>query len=327
VRRCRTVVPHGGYCEARRGGPACAARSGRRGASPRGGARRAPRLAHGRRLLRLRLLAPGPGRSGLAYTLLDTAVLTRVVGWSLAPVRYRDLLPVRAAAYVVSLVNEQVGKGAIAVALRRRHRVPVAASASAMVFIMAAEFLSLSLWACVGYAVGHERLPPPFAAVPWIAGTGLAVVAAGHLGLTRTARGQDIGRRWTVLQAFRRATARRYLEVLGLRAPAMTVAIGVHTVAIGWFGVPVSPGETLGVLPVVLLGAATPGPLRAVSVAMWVGLFPAHPAQMAAFGLLMPLAFVMINALIGLAFLPAASRTLGAGSPTTRPADPSTPPS
>jgi hypothetical protein len=266
----------------------------------------------------------------LAYTLLDAAVLTRVVGWSLVRVPYRLLLPVRAAAYLVSLVNEQVGKGAIAVALRRRHGVPITAAASSMGFIMVAEYLSLCLWASVGYAVAHDRLPAVFSVVPWLAAVSLAVVVSGHLALRKTARGRRLGARWLVLGAFSRATPLRYVEVIALRAPAMTMAVVVHTAAIGWFGVQVGLGEMLGVLPVVLLASATPGPLRAVAVALWVALFPDHPARMAAFGVLQPVAFVLINALIGLAFLPAATRALDVsrGAPgATGPAGPSTPPS
>ena len=48
------------------------------------------------------------------YFLIDTLVVTRALNWFVAPIRYRDLLPVRASAYIISIFNEQIGKGAMA---------------------------------------------------------------------------------------------------------------------------------------------------------------------------------------------------------------------
>jgi hypothetical protein len=260
-----------------------------------------------------------------AFVVLDAVLLTRVVSWSVLPVRVRDMLPLRAAAYVLSLVNEPVGKGAVALALHRRYRVPVTTAASPLVFVMVAEFVSLSLWALAGWTVGRERLPEAFSAVPWIAGLGLGAVAVGQFALRSTARGRALTARRRVLGAFGRATPRRYAEVVALRAPAMALAVGVYTAALHWFGVSVTVTETIGMLPAVLLAAAVPGPMRAVAIAAWVALFPDDPARAAAFGLLQHLTFLLFNALIGLAFLPAALRSGGAGS--TPRAAPSTPPS
>jgi hypothetical protein len=248
----------------------------------------------------------------LLYVLLDAMVLWRVVSWSLVPVRYCEILPVRAAAYVLSIVNEQVGKGAIALALRRRHRVPLTAAASSLLFIMVGEYLSLLGWATAGVLLRGDRLPDVFRVVPWLAAGSLVAVCALHLAATRTAAGRDLCRRRHLWRAFGAATGRRYVEVVALRAPLMAAAVGAYTVAVRLFGVPVGFGEMLGYLPVVLFGAATPGPLRSVAVVLWVLLFPQYPAQMAAFGLLQHALFSLINAVVGMAFLRRATRELGA---------------
>ena len=56
------------------------------------------------------------------YLLIDTAVLWRVIRWFNANIPYKDLLPVRASTYIISILNEQVGKGAMALYLNRRVR-------------------------------------------------------------------------------------------------------------------------------------------------------------------------------------------------------------
>ena len=58
------------------------------------------------------------------FLLVDSLVAWRVIGWFNARLRYRDVLPIRASAYILSIVNEQVSKGAIALYLSRRHGVP-----------------------------------------------------------------------------------------------------------------------------------------------------------------------------------------------------------
>ena len=60
----------------------------------------------------------------------------------------------------------------------------------------------------------------------------------------------------------------------------------------------------------IFFGAATPTPLRAVAISMWVLLFPDHPAQMTAFGLVMHNFFIFFNAAIGLLFLRRANREI-----------------
>ena len=48
------------------------------------------------------------------YFLIDTLVVSRALKWFVTDIRYRDILPVRASAYIISLLNEQIGKGAMA---------------------------------------------------------------------------------------------------------------------------------------------------------------------------------------------------------------------
>jgi hypothetical protein len=48
------------------------------------------------------------------FFLIDSLVVWRVITWFHARIRYSEILPIRASAYILSLVNEQVSKGAIA---------------------------------------------------------------------------------------------------------------------------------------------------------------------------------------------------------------------
>ena len=100
------------------------------------------------------------------FFLIDSLVVWRVINWFNARVRYADILPIRGSTYIISILNEQVGKGVMAVYLNRRDGVPGWQVGSSMLFIMFCEFFYLLLWANVGYALQGDALPPQFGLLP-----------------------------------------------------------------------------------------------------------------------------------------------------------------
>jgi hypothetical protein len=244
------------------------------------------------------------------FFLIDSLIVWRVVNWFNARVRYVDILPIRGSTYILSIVNEQIGKGAMALYLHRRDHVPAWQVGSSMLFIMFCEFYYLLAWALVGFAIGWEHFPEIFQWIPRI-----AVAAAGFLAIWllyfRGVIAPDSAlRKRQILHAFRSAKLWQYGVILLLRSPALLAAVFVYTTALGLFGVEVSYLEMLGYLPVIFFGAATPGPMRAVAILLWVTLFPDNAAEMAAFGLVQHNFFIFFNAAIGLLFFKRANREL-----------------
>jgi hypothetical protein len=248
------------------------------------------------------------------FVLVDSVVVWRVIGWFNVRLRYADVLPIRASAYILSIVNEQVSKGAIAVYLSRRHGVPAWEVGSSMLFIMFCEFYYLLSWACVGALLRGAHLPQAFHRLPWVALGAAIFYVLWVLYFRGTIAPGNRLRDRQILHAFREAKPWQYATVIALRSPALLTAAFVYSRALGLFGVESSFGEMLGVLPLVFFGAATPGPMRAVAISMWVLLFPDHPAEMAAFGLVMHNFFIFFNAAIGLLFLRRANRELFASN-------------
>jgi hypothetical protein len=244
------------------------------------------------------------------FVLIDSVVVWRAISWFNARLRYADVLPIRASAYILSIVNEQVSKGAIAVYLSRRHGVPAWEVGSSMLFLMFCEYYYLLGWATLGVLLAWRRLPAVFHAIPW-----LALASAGAFGLLylffRGRVGGGIAlRERPLLRSFRIATIRHYATVIALRSPVMLAAVIVYTLALRLFGVTVGPGEMLGYLPVIFFGAAMPGPMHSVAIVLWVLLFPERPGEMTAFGFVQHNFFVLFNAGTGLLFLPRANREL-----------------
>jgi hypothetical protein len=244
------------------------------------------------------------------YLVFDSLVVWSVINWFNVKIRYADILPIRASAYILSLVNEQASKGAIALYLNRRDGVPGWEVGSSMLFIMFCEFYSLILWATVGILLRWSDFPNPFHVIPWI-----ALGAAFFFGLFHLFFSGKIGpgialRDRPIFRAFRRAKVWHYGAVIAMRAPLVIAGVVVYTLALRLFGGTVTMGQMLGYLPVIFFGAAMPGPMHSVAILFWVLLFPDKPGQMTAFGFVMHNFFIFFNAGVGLLFLRRATREL-----------------
>ena len=249
------------------------------------------------------------GYSGL-YFLIDTLVVSRALNWFITPVRYQDILPIRASAYIISIFNEQIGKGAMAYYLHRRDRVPGWEVGSVMLFVMFCEVFYLLFWATVGYAFSGPSLPPAFGLLPWLAAGAVPVFALWVLYFRGAILPGNSLRERRIFHAFRRADLKHYALFLVMRSPALLAAVAVYTTALNLFGVEASFLALLGYLPVIFFAAAVPTPMRAAAITFWVILFPENEGPMAAFGFVQHNFFILFNALIGVAFWPRAQRDL-----------------
>ena len=101
------------------------------------------------------------------FFLIDSHATWRLIRWfNTSDIKFTNMLPIRASAYILSRVNEQVGKGAMAVYLNRRDGVPGWEVGSSMLFIMFCEFYYLLAWAVVGAPTGCTY--GSTACIPWL---------------------------------------------------------------------------------------------------------------------------------------------------------------
>ncbi|HSH76526.1 MAG TPA: hypothetical protein VLA09_12630, partial [Longimicrobiales bacterium] len=243
------------------------------------------------------------------YFAIDTLVTTSALNWFLdKKIRYRDILPIRASAYIISIFNEQIGKGAMAYYLYRRDRVPGWEVGSVMLFIMFCEMFYLLTWATIGFFFGRETLPDAFGLMPWIGLGGAIVLTIWILFFRGAVLPANELRDRRIFHSFRRARPWHYGAFFLLRSPALLAAVVVYTTALGLFGVEASFLTLLPYLPVIFFAATVPTPMRAAAITSWVVLFPDNVGQMAAFGFVQHNFFIFFNALLGLLFWRRAQR-------------------
>jgi hypothetical protein len=238
----------------------------------------------------------------LFYFAIDTLVVTRALNWFISDIKYKDIMPIRASAYIISIFNEQVGKGAMAYYLNKRHQIPGWEVGSVMLFIMFCEVYYLLVWATIGYALGGSALPEVFGLVPYIAFAATILLAIWIAYFRGAILPGNKFRDRPVLHAFRMAKPWHYGAFFLLRSPALIGAIVVYTIALNLFGVEVSLLTLMPILPVIFFAAAVPTPMRAAAITFWVILFPENEGQMAAFGFVQHNFFILFNAAIGLVF-------------------------
>ncbi|MBL4821766.1 MAG: hypothetical protein JKY98_12370 [Gammaproteobacteria bacterium] len=246
----------------------------------------------------------------LIYFFIDTLVVTRALNWFIEPIKYKDILPIRASAYIISIFNEQIGKGAMAYYLNKRDQIPGWEVGSVMLFIMFCEMFYLLIWATIGFVFSSASLPEVFNIIPLIAlGAGIFFIL-WLLYFQGVILPNNQLRERRILHAFKLAKIKHYLAFFLLRSPALITAVFVYTIALGFFGVDASALNLLGYLPVIFFAATIPTPMRAAAITFWVILFPENAGQMAAFGFVQHNFFILFNALIGVMFWPRAQREL-----------------
>ena len=252
----------------------------------------------------------------LFFFSVDSHATWRAIRWFNAPqLRLVQVLPIRASAYILSLVNEQVGKGAMSLYLAKRHDVPGWQALSTMVMLGLMEIYQLLFFSGIGVLIYYELvqeastqirldfiLPAVFA--------GAVCYLPLHILFFRGVFGEFPKiRDAQIFRAFREARPIQYLLLLLFKAPNLIGAVLVYTFALQLFNVDVGFGQMLAFLPVIFLAAALPLPFHAGALLLWTVLFPELP-EVGVFSLIMHTFFVLFNAAIGVVFLPKANAEL-----------------
>jgi hypothetical protein len=251
------------------------------------------------------------------YFCWDTLVLTTVIRWFHADVSYREILPVRAASYVVAFFNTNAGRGTVAAYLWRRLDAPFLELGSTVIFLVLTEYTQLVVWAMLGLFAFRGDLTPRLLGIAGaVAAFWIVLFAYTRLHVTpaRVVRWILAPREWALLRSFRLATLARYAQVVLLRAPMFLVSLGVHYYAARAFGIAIPFGKMLTFLPVIFMAAALPVTVAHLGTtqAAWLFFFGQYaPApRLLAFSLAAHLTFTVTRALLGLAWLPVAYRDL-----------------
>jgi hypothetical protein len=221
-------------------------------------------------------------------------------------------MPVRAVTYVLALVNSNVGQGGLALWLHRREGIPLLAIFGTFLFLAFIEIYQLVLYSSLGVAIAGSGLPG-IGTVYLIAYLLLAAWLLYFNGLRAIGRERPAP---GLLATFGRARLVDYAVILAIKSLALGLAILTHWAALQLFGIHVPLIALVANLPLIFLGSALPltvGKLHAA--ALWGYLLGtiggyASPESLGTYSLVAHLTFLLMNAAIGVAFLPRAGREI-----------------
>lgn len=244
----------------------------------------------------------------IAYFMIDSFAVTTAVRRFHIPVRYRDVLPVRAVTYVLALINSNVGHGGLAVWLHRREGVPLLAIGGTFLFLALIEIYQLVLYSSLGVAIAGTDVPGLHGVYLMLyAVLGLLLLyfnGLRALGWQRPAPG--------LLATLGRATLLDHVTILMIKSSSLLLAIAVHGVALRLFGMSIPFWVLLANLPLVFLASALPLTVAKLGTSQlaWIYLLGRHApeAGLVAYSLTAHVTFLVMNALIGVAFLPRVGR-------------------
>ena len=248
------------------------------------------------------------GSFAVGFFVLDTFVLSRLIRWFHGPLPYRELLPVRAVTYLVSILNTQLAQGALALYMHRRFRTPLAHITSTVALLVLLEMTNLILFATLGAVAFPGGTPLLLLALPLVLGMVwllLISLARGQLGVfSQRLSGSAF------LSTFRRVRLHQCAIILALKGSVFCLALLVHSQALGFFGIAIPLTRLVVFLPIIFLVAALPITVAhlGTSQAAWIFFFSdyAPTADLLAYSLASHLTFMLANGTFGVLFLPKA---------------------
>jgi hypothetical protein len=257
------------------------------------------------------------------YWMIDSVCLTWVIRRFNEPVRLAEILPIRASMYLLSLINTNLGQGGVAWYLHRKVRVPFLEILSSILFIALMELYQLFLFSTAGVVCDRPVSTQQAMLVHVLRivySVAWSALAATIIFFAQARRSSTI-RAWlshkgagTISRTFVAARALDYAIVLAIKAPSFVLALLAQHFALALYGITIPFVKLVLFLPLVFLAAALPVAVAhlGTSQAAWLLFFGADApaATILAYSLAAHFTFMLCNGLLGLLFLPHASREL-----------------
>jgi len=259
------------------------------------------------------------------YWMIDSLCLTWVVRRFNAPLRFRDIVPIRASMYLLALVNTNLGQGGVAWYVHRIAKVPFLEVLSSILFIALMEVYQLFLFSTLGVFLYHPSSPAQIEIVrilrvayliAWLALAAIIVLFAQARRSNRVRAWITGSRFGAIAGSFLAARPLDYAIVLGIKAPSFLGSVLAQYFALSLYGIAIPFAKLILFLPLVFLAAALPIAVAhlGTSQAAWLLFFSGNAPDVTilSYSLAAHFTFMLCNGLIGLFFLPRASRELTA---------------
>ncbi len=211
--------------------------------------------------------------------LADCLAISKTFTWFTAPFPYREVLPIRGASYLLSVINYNLGQGALVLFVKRARGIRLGLSTGTVLLMMGINLVILLILAAVGLGISQE----PLASFlwPWI----LGLLGAFVIYLVVVAVKPRLLTRYDVFKPLFRAGVLGHLAAMAVRVPHLACIFTAHYLALRAFGVHLPLYDFLAFMPVLSLLSALPispqglGTHQVASIYFFARFAPGTPAQ------------------------------------------------
>jgi hypothetical protein len=182
----------------------------------------------------------------------DTFATAKIFTWFLTPISFVELVPVRAATYLMAILNYNLGQAGLIYYIHRTKKVPVLAVTGLILMMMGTVFLGLGVFSIAGVVLAVDPVARRFG---WI----LSAFGIGSVVYFAVIRVRPAWlKRFKLLQPLVEAGVSGHLWSLVVRLPHVAVIVLTHFWAMRCFGIEVPIGVGLVYIPLLLLVATLP---------------------------------------------------------------------
>jgi hypothetical protein len=217
----------------------------------------------------------------LGSLVADSWATARVFSWFLTPVGFGELLPVRAATYLMAILNYHLGQAGLVYFVYRRSRerqVSLAAITGVILMILGTVLLLLTLFSVAGVVTTSDAQIRRYGWVPAAVGAGALVYF-----FVLTLKPRWLANRQLLAPLFA-AGVLGHLKATLVRIPHVAVVVTGHLFAMRCFDVVVPLSIGLIYIPLLLLLASVPitplglGTMQLAAVHLFAGYAPGSEA-------------------------------------------------
>lgn len=184
--------------------------------------------------------------------LADTLAISKTFTWFTTPIPYRTVLRIRGASYLMSVINYNLGQGALVIFANRAKSVSYGRATGTVLLLMGVSLVVLILLSAVGLFVSDA--PKAVAFRPYV----IALLLAFAVYLVVVAIKPRFLSRWSVAQPMLDAGLRGHLAAIAVRAPHMALVFIAHYITMRAFGIDIPLLAFLSTMPFVSLMSAIP---------------------------------------------------------------------
>lgn len=253
-----------------------------------------------------------------ASLLADSWAMSRVLSRHLTPVGWGELLPVRAATYLLAILNYHLGQAGVIYYVHRTRRVSLAAVTGLVMMMMGTVLLILGAIAALGLVLAADPYTRRFGwLLALMGGATLAYFVVLHV------RPGWLARRQLLTPLFD-AGFTGHMGATLVRVPHVLVTVSTHLLAMRCFEIEVPLGAALVQIPLMLLVAGLPvtpfglGTIQLAAVHFFARYLPcptpAARARVLAYSLSLSSLAFLVQAAVGLVCLRPVLRVLSEDS-------------